>query len=294
MAEILKGAPVALALKEASAKRAAELAAAGIVPTLAILRVGERPDDLSYERAALRQAAEAGITVRSEVLPADVGSEAFFAVLEGLNKDEKVHGILLFRPLPPQLDGEKARRAILPEKDVDGCTDGSLAGVFTGSGEGFPPCTAEAVMQVLDHYHIELSGKKALVLGRSLVIGKPAAMLLLARNATVSICHSKTKDLAALTREADVIVSATGRLKSLTADMTAPGQTVIDVAMNWDPEKDNSRGGKGALAGDADFTAVAEKVAAITPVPGGIGTVTTAVMLSHVIKAAEKKLQATL
>ncbi len=288
MAELLKGAPVAEALKRETAETVRALKEAGCPPTLALLRVGERPDDLAYERGVRRVAEETGVTLRPTVLPEEVPQETFLRTLESLNADPGVHGILLFRPLPKQLDGELARRLILPEKDVDGCTDGSLAGVFTGSGEGFTPCTAEAALRILKAYGIALAGKRAAVIGRSLVVGKPAAMLLMAENATVTVCHSRTPDVARVTREADIVISAAGRLGSLTGAHVAPGQTVIDVSVNWDPEKPNSRGGLGALAGDARWAEVEPVVSAITPVPGGVGAVTTAVLLHHVALAAKR------
>ena len=200
MAIILKGAPVAEALTAKTAAEAAFLREKGVVPTLAILRVGERPEDLSYERGALKRCAAASVEVRSVVLPPEVSQAELMQTLEALNGDDAVHGILMMRPLPEPLDGEAARRALVPAKDVDGITDGSLAGVFTGSGEGFQPCTAQAVVELLKFYDIPMKGAHAVVAGRSLVVGRPAAMLLMAEGATVTVCHSGTTDLAAETR----------------------------------------------------------------------------------------------
>ena len=281
MAEILKGAPVAAAMTEQMKKDVEDLRAKGIDPTLAILRVGERPDDLAYERGAMKRAEKAGVTVRNVVLPEDVTQEEFDATLTELNRDDTVHGILMFRPLPKHLDNEKARKMLAPEKDIDGCTDGSLAGVFTNTKTGFPPCTAQAAMEMLHFYGVDIKGKKAAVIGRSLVIGRPVAMMLMHENATVVNCHTKTVDVPSITREADILICAAGVLHSVKPEFTNPDQVVIDVGINWDEEKDG-------ISGDADFDAVEPVVKAISPVPGGVGTVTSSVLISHVIEAAKR------
>ena len=281
MAEIWKGAPVAEALTEKMKADVEELKAAGVTPTIAILRVGERPDDLSYERGAMKRAEKAGVAVRNVVLPGDVTQEDFDEALTALNVDPEVHGILMFRPLPEQLDNERARKMLAPEKDIDGCTDGSLAGVFTNTKTGFPPCTAQAAMEILHFYGAEIKGKKAAVIGRSLVIGRPVAMMLMHENATVVNCHTKTVDVPSITREADILIAAAGQLRSVGPEFVRPGQTVIDVGINWDEEKQG-------IAGDVDFDAVEPVVGAITPVPGGVGSVTTCVLISHVIEAAKR------
>lgn len=283
MAEILKGAPVAEALTEKMKQDVAELRAKGIDPTLAILRVGERPDDLAYERGAMKRSDKAGVTVRNVVLPEDVTQEDFDRTLNELNEDPTVHGILMFRPLPKHLDNEKARKMLAPEKDIDGCTDGSLAGVFTNTKSGFPPCTAQAAMEMLHFYGIDIKGKKAAVIGRSLVIGRPVGMMLMHENATVVNCHTKTVDVPSITREADILIAAAGVLSSVKAEYTNPDQVVIDVGINWDEEK-------GGISGDVDFEAVEPVVRAISPVPGGVGTVTSSVLVSHVIEAAKRTL----
>ena len=283
MAEILKGAAVTAALNEKMAADVAALKEKGVTPTLAILRVGERPDDLSYEKGAMKRCDAVGVAVKNVVLPGDVSSEDFFKTLDELNHDSLVHGILMFRPLPPQIDGEAARQALSPAKDVDGCTDGSLAGVFTGSGEGYPPCTAQACMEILDHYGVDCKGKRAVVIGRSLVVGKPAAMMLMARNATVTVCHTRTVDMPSVTREADIVIVAAGRMETIGAEYFAPGQVVVDVGINWNEAK-------GKLCGDVKFDEAEPIVSAITPVPGGVGTVTTSVLVSHVVEAAKKAL----
>ncbi len=281
MAIILKGAPVAEALTAKTAAEAAFLREKGVVPTLAILRVGERPEDLSYERGALKRCAAASVEVRSVVLPPEVSQAELMQTLEALNGDDAVHGILMMRPLPATLDNEAARRALLPAKDVDGITDGSLAGVFTGSGEGFQPCTAQAVVELLKFYDIPMKGAHAVVAGRSLVVGRPAAMLLMAEGATVTVCHSGTTDLAAETRRGDIVVAAIGKMGFFGPEHFGPNAAVVDVGIHMDPAI-------GKLRGDVRFDEAEPAVAAITPVPGGLGAVTTAVLVSHVTQAAEK------
>ena len=283
MAEIWKGKPVADAMTARMQAETAELIAKGVTPTLCIFRVGERPDDLAYERGAVKRCEAVGIRVVRELLPADASQAEFDARFLAVNRDPSVHGILLFRPLPAQLDGEKARRMLDPAKDVDGCTDASLAGVFTGSGIGFAPCTAQAAMELLHHYGVDPKGKRAAVIGRSLVIGRPVAMLLMHGNATVTVCHTRTVDVPAVTRQAEILISAAGVLRSVTPDFVNPDQIVVDVGINWD----EARGG---ISGDVDFDAVAPCVRAITPVPGGVGSVTTCVLADHVLQAARRTL----
>lgn len=279
MAEILKGAPVAKAISHEVSLRAAELTGRGITPTLAIVRVGERPDDISYEKGAVKRCDACGAAVRHVILPADVSQDELISAIRSLNRDDSVHGILMFRPLPRHIDEAAVCDSIAPEKDMDGVTEGSMAGIFSGSGKGYPPCTAQACIEILDHYGIELRGKHAVIVGRSNVIGKPAAMLLLGRNATVTICHTKTADTEAECRRADIIVAAAGKAGVVSADHVSPGQIVLDVGINVTPE--------GKLTGDVDFEAVEPIVSAITPVPGGVGSVTTAVLVKHVVEAAE-------
>ena len=283
MAELLKGAPVAEALTEKMKADVEELQAKGVQPVLAILRVGERPDDISYERGAMKRAEKAGVAVKNVLLPANVNQEEFDRTLISLNEDPSVHGILIFRPLPKQLDNEKARRMLAPEKDIDGCTDGSLAGVFTNTKTGFPPCTAQAAMEILHYYGIDIQGKKAAVIGRSLVIGRPVAMMLMHENATVVNCHTRTKDVPSITKEADILIAAAGVLRSVNDAFVNPDQVVIDVGINWDEAKQG-------IAGDVDFDSVEPAVKALTPVPGGVGTVTTCVLISHVIEAAKRSI----
>ena len=281
MTELLRGAPVAAKVTEDVAARAASLAGRGVVPTLAILRVGERPDDLSYERAAVKRCEKVGVAVRVLALPEDAGTEVLLAAVRDVNENPAVHGCLIMRPLPAHVDEAAVCAALDPAKDVDGVTAGSLYGVFAAHAVGFPPCTAQAVLALLDHYGIRLSGARAAVVGRSLVIGRPVAMMLLARDATVTLCHTRTADLAAELRDADVVVVAAGHAGTVGADALRPGQVVVDVGINWD-ERSQS------LVGDVDAAAADGVVRATTPVPGGVGSVTTAILARHVVEAAER------
>jgi len=213
-----------------------------------------------------------------------VDSDRFFRTLRELNEDPAVHGILMFRPLPKQLDGEKARRMLAPEKDVDGCTDGSLAGVFTNTALGFPPCTAQAAMEMLRFYGVDPKGKRVAVIGRSLVIGRPVAMMLMHANATVTVCHTRTVDVPSVTREADIVVAASGQMESVGAAYLREGQIVLDVGIGWNEAKQK-------LCGDVLAEEAEPIVAALTPVPGGVGNVTSAVLCKHVVEAARRKMQ---
>lgn len=281
MAQILRGAPIAAALSEELAARVETLHARGVVPTLAIVRVGERPDDLSYERSACKRAEKVGVAIKRFVLPEGCSQEALIAVIDEVNEDAAIHGCLMFRPLPPTLDEAAACAALDSAKDVDGITQGSLFGVFANERVGFPPCTAEAVVELLERSRVELTGARVTVVGRSLVIGKPVSMMLQAKNATVTMCHTRTRDLAAACRGAEVLVVAAGHVRTVGADAVSAGQTVVDVGINWDDEA-------GKLVGDVNFDAVEPLVASITPVPGGVGAVTTAILMKHVVEAAER------
>ena len=283
MAQLLKGAEVVSALNDRIKSDVASLALRGVVPTLAILRVGEKPDDLAYERGAIKRAETVGVAVRQIVLPETVSQEELLVEIAKINADATIHGCLMLRPLPKHIDDMRAREALLPEKDIDGITDGSLAGVFTGSKRGFPPCTAQACMEILDYYKIDPAGKSAVVIGRSLVIGKPVAMMLLQKHATVTICHTKTVDMPSVTKRAEILIVAAGRAGVVGAEYVSAGQTVLDVGINFNDE--------GKMTGDADFTAVEPIVGAITPVPGGVGTVTTSVLMAHVAEAAKRSLE---
>ena len=280
MAMLLKGTDAAKALTEELHGRAEELKKKGTEPCLAILRVGAREDDLSYERGALKRCEKVGITVRQVILPEDVSQEELEENIRRLNEDAGVHGVLMFRPLPKHLDDEAARTALDPRKDMDGITDGSLAAVYAGTKGGYPPCTAAACVALLKHYNIPMKGKRVVVIGRSLVIGKPVSMLLLAEHATVTICHSRSENLPEICREADILVVAAGKAGMVGAESVRAGQVVLDVGIHVDTD--------GNLCGDTRFAEVEPVVEAITPVPGGVGTVTTSILASHVIEAAER------
>lgn len=278
MAMLLSGKEVAAGLNERLSRQVERLREEQVVPTLAILRVGERPDDLSYERSAMKRCEKLGVEARQVTLPADCTQQDLLQAIQGINEDASIHGCLMLRPLPRELDEYAACEALRPEKDVDCITSGSLARVFTGKGAGYAPCTAEACMEILDYYHCELGGQKAVVVGRSLVIGKPVSMLLLARNATVTICHTRTRDLAAECQKADVLVVAAGKAGAVDGSCISRGQVVVDVGIHMDED--------GKMCGDVDFATAEPLAGAITPVPGGVGAVTTAVLLRHVVEAA--------
>ncbi len=282
MAELLKGKAVAKSLTEDSKAKAEALKAKGIVPTLAIVRVGENPGDLSYEKGALKRAEQTGIEVKQFVFPETVTQEELIGAIESINRDDQIHGVLMFRPLPKHIDEKAVCESLAPAKDMDGITSGSMAGVFMDSDLGYPPCTAEACMEILDHYGIELKGKKVTVMGRSLVIGKPVAMMVMRRHATITICHSRTtqEDFAKAGQEADIVIAALGRAKMVGADKLGKDQILIDVGINVDEN--------GKLCGDMDFDEAEKTAAMITPVPGGVGSVTTAVLMKHVVAAAGK------
>ncbi len=284
MAELLKGKPVVDSMADDIRARVAKLKASGIVPTLALVRLGARPDDLSYERTAIKRAAGLCIETKQYVLAADASQAELEATLQSINGDAGVHGCLMFRPLPRSIDEKAMCDTLCAAKDVDGISLASLAAVFTDDGSGFPPCTAEACVRILDHYEIPIEGKHVVVIGRSLVIGKPVSMMLLRRNATVTMCHSRTENLAEISRGADIVICATGRPRAYGREYFRAGQTVLDVGINFDAE--------GNLCGDVDFAEVEPVVDAITPVPGGIGTVTTSLTMEHTVAAAEAQASA--
>ena len=289
MAKQLLGKEVNEALVAALQTRTAALKEKGITPTLGIIRLGENPSDLSYEKGATKRAEEVGVAIKNYILPEQTTKEELLAVIDGINADDSVHGVLMFRPLPKHLknDQDEICNRLDPKKDVDSMTHMSNAGVFEGQDLGYAPCTPAACMEILDYYGIDCKGKNAVVIGRSLVVGKPAAMMLMAKNATVTICHTRTVNTAEICKGADIIISAAGVLNSLTKDFVREGQIVIDVSMNWNPEKITSKG-KGGMSGDCVFDEVEPIVGAITPVPGGVGAVTTSVLMKHVVEAAEK------
>ena len=288
MAKQLLGKEVNEALVANLQTRAAALKEKGVTPMLAILRLGENPSDLSYEKGATKRAEEIGVAIKNFILPETATKEEVLAAIDEINADDAIHGCLMFRPLPKHLkaDQDEICNRLAPKKDVDSMTHMSNAGVFEGQDLGYAPCTPAACMEILDHYGIDCKGKNAVVIGRSLVVGKPAAMMLMAKNATVTICHTKTVNTAEICKGADIIVTAAGVLNSLTKDFVREGQIVIDVSMNWNPEKITSKG-KGGMSGDCVYDEVEPIVEAITPVPGGVGAVTTSVRMTHVVEAAE-------
>ncbi|MEG0374241.1 MAG: bifunctional 5,10-methylenetetrahydrofolate dehydrogenase/5,10-methenyltetrahydrofolate cyclohydrolase [Raoultibacter sp.] len=245
--------------------------------------IGERPDDLSYERSAIKRAEALGLATRQIVLDETASQSEIEAAIEAINADASVHGCLMFRPLPKQIDEQAVCDKLAIEKDIDGISSLSLASVFMDGDRGYAPCTAAACVKMLDYYDIPVHGKHIVVVGRSLVIGKPVAMMLLRRHATVTLCHSRTEDLAATMRSADIVICATGRARMFGADCFSEGQTVLDVGINFDEE--------GTLCGDVDFAAVEPLVRAITPVPGGLGSVTTSILMEHTVQAAEQELR---
>ena len=281
--ELWRGAPVAARMYETEQPVLAALAARGVVPTLAVVRVGEKEDDLSYERG-LRRVAEGKIALKSVVLPETVSADEFSATLDELNADPSVHGILVFRPLVKPLRYEvDLDAAILPEKDVDGMTALAVSAAFRNAPDLCSPCTAQAVIEMLDYYGVDLAGKRVTVVGRSLVVGKPLSMLLLNRNATVTVCHTGTADLAAECRRADVVVACAGVRNLVTAAGMREGQVLVDVGIHVD---------ENGLCGDVTAAdAETAGVAALTPVPGGLGPVTNAVLVRNTIQAAKKQLK---
>lgn len=272
--EILKGSAVAKAITEKVRERIADLT--GRKPRLAIVRVGEEPGDLSYEAGAKKRMEKAGVETEVHVFPRNVDNAEFLAAFEKINGDPAVDGILVFRPLPAQIDEKALQEMIDIEKDVDCISPRSMEKVFEGNYVN-APCTPQAVLEMLDHAGVSLSGKRVTVIGRSMVVGRPLAMMLLQRNATVTICHSRTADLPSVCREADILVAAVGRARMITDVYVKEGAVVIDVGINTDEE--------GNLTGDVDFDSTAQKAALLTPVPGGVGAVTTSVLLKHVTES---------
>ena len=281
MAERLAGKAVADAMKEELSQKVAAIKEKGITPKLGIIRVGARPDDLFYEGGAKKTCDSVGMAYQVFEYPADIDQAAFEEAVIAVGANKEINGILMFAPLPKQLDEKKIRNLIPVEKDVDCMTIGSAAKVYTDDPTGFPPCTPTACMDILKFYNIPLKGKKAVVLGRSQVVGKPVAMLLLREHATVTICHSRTDNLPAVCADADVLIAAVGRAKMVKANYVKPGQVVIDVGINEDPDN------PGKYCGDVDYAEVEPIVGKITPVPGGVGSVTTVVLCKQTIQACE-------
>ena len=277
----LNGREVADEILEDLRKRIEVLKSKGITPRLAILRVGQREDDLAYERGLLKRFEVTGSEADVNVLDEKVSQAELDSTFDRLNNDPAVHGILVFRPLPEGLSDEHMRKTIDPGKDVDFMDVRNMAGVLAGVPDCSAPCTAEAVMAMIKHYKIDTKGKKVTVVGRSLVIGKPVALLLTTANATVTVCHTKTQNVAEECKRADIIVACCGVAKIISERYVRQGQIVIDVGMNVDDD--------GKLCGDVDFNKVSPVVEAISPVPGGVGSITTAVLLRHVVINAERQ-----
>ena len=277
--EILKGLPVANAINEKLIEEVKDLK--GPLPRLAIIRVGERPDDCSYERGAVKKMEKVGFRCSTFAFPGDIDNDTFQAEFDKINNDDDIDGILLLRPLPKHLDERSVEERIDPRKDLDGISPMNLAKVFAGDETGYGPCTAEAVIEMLDFAGIDPKGKRATVVGRSLVIGKPVAMMLMKRNATVTVCHTKTADMAGTCKNAEILVAAAGSAKMINKDFVAQDAVVIDVGINVDEN--------GNLCGDVDFADIEGRAAIATPVPGGVGSVTTSVLAKHLLKAAKAR-----
>ena len=280
MALILYGKPAAAAIYADARNKARALIAKGVSPTLSIFRAGASPDALAYERGIARACERALVSVKCVGFEENVSQQTLADAVAAASSDDAIHGIIVMRPLPRHIDEAAVLRAIAPRKDVDGATELSLSTVFSGSGEGYAPCTAEAVVRMCDFYDIPIEGKRAVIVGRSLVVGRPASMLLLARNATVTLCHTKTENLAEICREADILVAAAGRARLLGADCVRDGQSVIDCGVNAASE--------GGLCGDLAFEEAQGLVDAISPVPGGVGAVTSALLAEHVVASCAR------
>jgi len=279
MGQVIKGKPVADMITETLVKDVEVLKLEGIEPKLKIVRVGAREDDLAYERGALGRMSKCGIIAEVLELSENIAQDDFVKALKEVNDDKSVHGILLFRPLPKQLNMDDIKFVVDPVKDIDCMNPINAAKIFEGDKTGYPPCTSQACVEILDHYGIELKGKKVAVVGRSMVVGKPLAMLLLDKHATATICHSRTNDLPGVCRDAEIVVAAVGKAEMVTGDFIKDGAVVIDVGINVDAD--------GNLCGDVKFDECVDKASMITPVPAGVGSVTTSVLAKHVIKACK-------
>lgn len=282
MANILSGKEVALALKASLTEEVKALKEKGMIPTLCILMVGDSPDSASYTRGAVKRCEDIGINCIVKVMPEDITQEKFIEAVRELNHDTSIHGILIMRPLPKHISEYVVQYEISPAKDVDCFSPVNVSKVVSGDEDGFAPCTPSAVIEILNHYKIEIKGKRAVVVGRSMVVGKPLSMMLLKEHATVTVCHTRTKDLAEETRRAEILVAAAGKAKMISREMVSPGAVVIDVGINFED---------GKMCGDVDYDAVAPVAGMITPVPGGVGAVTTTVLAKHVIRAMKQQNQ---
>ena len=274
--QVLKGAQVSAGIKEEVQEQLKRLD--GYMPKLAIVRVGENPDDMSYERGAMKKMDSFGLGVQSYVFDGDISDSEFKAEFAKINDDKEIDGILLLRPLPKQIKEADIEKMIDPGKDLDGISPVNIAKVFAGDSTGFAPCTAEAVVEVLKANEIPISGKRVTIVGRSMVVGKPLAMLMLKENATVTVCHTKTKDLPGTCKNGEILVAAAGRARMLDGNFVGRDAVVIDVGINVDED--------GKLCGDVDFESIQDLASMATPVPGGVGAVTTAVLAKHLVRAA--------
>ncbi|APQ71850.1 bifunctional 5,10-methylene-tetrahydrofolate dehydrogenase/5,10-methylene-tetrahydrofolate cyclohydrolase [Clostridium botulinum] len=280
MAKILYGNEVALKIKEDLNLRIDKLKEKNIIPKLAILRMGNKPDDIAYERSIIKSCEKLNIETKVEELNEDILEEDFLKLMESLNNEKEIHGILVFRPYPKHLNENIINSSIALNKDVDCMHPLNLERIFEGDLNGFMPCTPEAVIEILKYYDIDLKGKNIVIINRSMVVGKPLSMMVLSHNATVTICHSKTIDLPSITKKADIVVTAIGKAKLIKEEYFNEDSIVMDVSINVDEN--------GKLCGDVDFENVKEKVGAITPVPKGVGSVTTTLLLKHIVDAAER------
>ena len=280
MAQVLKGNVVAAQIKEDMKKEIEELGKIGKIPTLGIVRLGDNPDDVSYERSIIKNCEAIGIQSKVIERELEMTTEELVGLMGELNEDDDISGILVFRPLPKHIDETKIRDAISPDKDVDCMHPLNLEKIFEGDMTGFQPCTPKAAMEVLLFNEVPLEGANIVVVNRSMVVGKPLLMMLLEKNATVTVCHSRTKDLHEITKKADVVVTALGRAKMFDEKYFNEKSVIIDVGMSVDSE--------GKLSGDVDYPNVFENVGMITPVPGGVGAVTTSILLSQVVQACKR------
>lgn len=273
---LLKGAEVSAEIKRHVCQDME--AGGGRAPKLVIVRVGEKPDDLSYERGAVKKMESFGLEAESCAFPETISHDEFLQAFIKINEDPEVTGILLLRPLPKQIRESEIAAVIDPKKDLDGISPVNIAKVFSGDESGFAPCTAEAVIEMLKANRIPIAGKRVVIVGRSMVVGKPLAMLMLKENATVTVCHTKTKDLEETCRQAEILVAAAGRARMIDESFVGERAIVMDVGINVDED--------GKLCGDVDLERILDRAAMATPVPGGIGTVTTAVLAQHLMRAA--------
>jgi methylenetetrahydrofolate dehydrogenase (NADP+)/methenyltetrahydrofolate cyclohydrolase len=278
MDKLLSGKEVSLNLINKLKKRILRLKCEGVVPAAAFIRIGSNRDDIAYQNNIIRTCNNVGVSTVLHEIEEDTTTEALIELISKLNADNRIHGIMIFRPFPDNIDEELINKSISPDKDVEGMNPINLAKVFAGNYEGFAPCTAAAVMEILKYYNISLTGKHAVILGRSMVVGKPLSMMLLKEDETVTLCHSKTEHIDEMARTADVLVAAMGRPNAVGADYIKPGAIVIDVGINVDSN--------GKIHGDVNFDEAVNTASMITPVPGGVGSVTTAMMIRNIVKAA--------